>query len=279
MRLLYQTRCLMLETNLQLEKDLEAHSTLHLRGTGCPDCETVAASVIQFHEIKKELDFRHCEGCVHIITRSVALLQLTGYLVALRSCHHAKVKRKGARWHKIRKNHICKMDHQLSLATSLSEAIDIRHIAVAEPGWQGCLSRPRRSRPLLFLNDNNGFLEDFNLIETLPIRANDLSPLKFCPEDFVSELVDAEKWILPSIWLTECIVNTSVVAEGTASSLQLIIWQRNLNRRYHDAIPMAERLWKGEEWTMSFFVWKLAVLRAMWAMCLATETIRDAIHH
>lgn len=275
MRLLYQTRRLILEKNPQLEPDLEAHSTLHLRGTGCPDCETVATSVIQFHGTKKELDFRHCEGCVYIISQSIALLQLTGDLVALRSCHHAKVKRKGARWHKIRKNHIRKMNNQLSLATSLSETIDIRHIAVAEPGWQGCLSRPRRSRPLLSLIEDVT-LSDFYLPQTQTIRANGLSPVTFDSQEIASQLINSEKWILSCLWLNECMVNTNVISEGTAGSMQLSLVQWHLNHLAPDARPMVERLWKREEQAMAFFMYELSCSRELWATYLIAQLVPDA---
>lgn len=189
--------------------------------------------------------------------------------MALRSCHHAKVKkREGARWRAIREDHLRKMNDQLSCGEPLDidcstrwretrvdnlrkmndqlprsgEPFHIDHNddAVAEPGWQGCLSRPRRSKPALSLFDRDGSRSERDLVQSPAIRANGVL-LQEHWDEFVAEVRASRSWQVSVIWAAECVLNTRVILEGTANSAQMVSWEVSLRENYPDARPMAQR--------------------------------------
>lgn len=200
--------------------------------------------------------------------------------MALRSCHHAKVKkREGARWRAIREDHLRKMNGQLSCGEPLdidcstrwretradnlrkmndqlprsgeSFHIDHNDDAVAEPGWQGCLSHPRRSKPALSLFIEFEFQSERDSVQSPASRANDVL-FKERWQEFVAEVRASRSWQLSVIWAAECVLNTRVILEGTANSAQMKSWEDDLRQQYRDARPMAQRFREEDPWALIF---------------------------
>lgn len=103
---------MVMRSDPEFHLDLETGSELDDEDTSCPDCLRLATSVVQFYESKKDLGSQGCKSCMHVVDQCIALLQLTGNLVML--AYHAKWKGNGARWSEIRKEHLHKMDVQIS---------------------------------------------------------------------------------------------------------------------------------------------------------------------
>lgn len=240
-RLLQQTQHpLTLKSDSLPDPYVKATSTLYHKVTGCSACVELATSVAQFHGTKEDLDFQDCEGCKSVIPRSsIVLLQQTGHLVTLRSCHRAKVKRTGARWRKIRDCHLRKMNKQLSLADPFHHKFPLGRIFEEEPGIQGCLSRPRPSKPLLSALNESGTAQGVWLVRKATYRGN---MLNITAEDMVTQ-GDDPSWFFAHLWVCECLLQTSVSPVGDVD-LVLGHLQGLLDEIFISDTTLAERIWQ-----------------------------------
>lgn len=122
--------------------------------TGCCHCVQLAASLVQFYEIKKNLESEDCMGCIQNVDACMELLEMTKNLMILKSCHRKKKgqRQKGSRWQEIQREHLRKMEDQLAVANPDFDWISHIERTSLDPGEpdysgvdyiQGCLSRPR----------------------------------------------------------------------------------------------------------------------------------------